>query len=439
VSDHLRLFIRVTLVVAFAITIPCTLASGPRNGSFPVPPEEVSARPLEQILNYPFSTQDDMRSMSELCAFLLVLHKSREAEPTNSPNTPVPNFLREVAAFTTTEVVEGEQLSIVKFGESDDKAIRRLRDEVHLPSPEGGAVLRVYYIKRAMPEPIHALFREQVQGITRWCRFVGVNAEDKSREEIKDTISHELAHAYICSILGLDSERLPPWFHEGVALYLSDARDRYVSQTGFGIERIASSTADYEEYHLVFRYLDSALAQQGVAEFIRQAVQDKSVDAALHRVGVSTYGGLRERAVQWDTERKDRYARMVWIILALTAAAGLLWAHRRRLHKRAQVLNDLHRAEQTARARAEEAAREVQEANESESFEGWVDHGQRAMQDMEELALAMVAKGRALAKQGKRSQAQRAFEEAWRTAAQWSPRVRKEAQKAENEMNGIFL
>src|SRR5262249_23623931 len=158
-----------------------------------------------------------------------------------------------------------------------------------------------YQSKAAIPTPIQALFRENVEGITRWCRFIAVTTENKSDEEIADTVSHELAHAYISASLGLSSNKLPRWFHEGVAQYLSDAKDRYVSQTSFGIERIGWSPNDYEEFSLVFRYLDATLGTQGVAEFIRHAVEQRSADEPLRdAIGTSSYDELRNCALQWQ-------------------------------------------------------------------------------------------------------------------------------------------
>ena len=269
------------------------------------------ADPIGKILNYPFSTPNDMAVVADMCAQLLNKQQSgrpRLGEAAGSSDDRLRAFLNVTTAFTSTATVDGEQLSIVKFADSNDKAIRRLRDEIHLPPPPGGAILRVYSIKRAMPPPIDALFGEHTQGITEYCRFIAVIAEGTGEQELKDTISHELAHAYICSILGARMDSLPSWFHEGAALYLSDGKDRYVSQTASGIDRIAWSTKEYEEYHLVFRYLSAALGPEGVAEFIRKCVQEQSVTGALKSAGgLASYEDLRARAFQWQREQDQEY------------------------------------------------------------------------------------------------------------------------------------
>src|SRR5207244_1694800 len=84
-------------------------------------------------------------------------------------------------------------------------------------------VLRIYDTKSAMPRPILDLFQPNTAGVTEWSRYCAVCAEDKSEDELADTISHELVHAYLGSLMGSEAGMLPQWFHEGAAMYLSCA------------------------------------------------------------------------------------------------------------------------------------------------------------------------------------------------------------------------
>jgi hypothetical protein len=349
------------------------------------------------------------------------------------------SFFDEVVAFTSTEPARGERFTIVSFADSDDKAVRRLRDEVRLSPPEGGAILRIYQSRQAMPEEIGSLFRGQVEGITRWCRFIAVDAENKSPQELEDTISHELAHAYICSLLGLSNDNLPRWFHEGVALYLSDAKDRYVSQTRFGTERIAWSPHDYEEFKLIFNYLDSTLGEQSIAEFIREAVRQRAIDGPLRTIiGAANYTELRDLALEWKSRNQKIMLLATGGALFLLIAA-LMWRGRRRQLKiKAAGEREFERAEKEKQQYAVKVVEELEQMQDSQTMVELLTHERDAMLNAEKMALELVAEGRALAKSGNRAAAKDKFNHAL-SIAPWSPGVKNAVQQAVNEMNGIHL
>ncbi|GEM_PF-1237915 len=431
------LFCGITISAVFH----CALAqTDSASKASPAPKSSSPESALERVLNYPFANEKDMQAINAMCQLLLSI-KPPKSDKSEGSDTGAwfQNFLSEIAAFTSTEAAEGERFSIVMFEQSSDKAVQRLREEAHIAPPEGGAIVRVYQIKKEMPQPIHALFRGQVQGITRWCRFIAVSAEDKSRREIEDIISHELAHAYISSSLGLNDEKLPQWFHEGVALYLSDAKDQYVSQTRFGIERISWSPKDYEEYRLVFRYLDSTLGRQRVAEFIQLVVQGQSVTEPLRTViGATSYDDLRARAMEWQKKREGRSGWLGLIVMFSAALILLLWWQRRRSRLREQIQREIERAEHSKQTYTRQAIQDFQQMEEAETFDEMIRHGQDVAQDLEKLAVALVTEGRALAKAGHRSEARKMFDQALHTAPQ-SVRVRTAVQQARNEMDGIVL
>ncbi|HEX3046883.1 MAG TPA: hypothetical protein VHY08_19165, partial [Bacillota bacterium] len=172
---------------------------------------------LEYILNYPYINLSDLRKIQDQLKFLPV---SNQANPDYFHS---PEFYAEVKVFTETKVRVGEELSIVNYAHSNNKALQALREEVKILPPKGGAIVRVYKNKLVMPPPIRDLFQGNIQGFTHWRRFIAVNKVRKSPEELENIISHELVHAYIFSALGAD-DTLPKWFTEGVALYLSNTK-----------------------------------------------------------------------------------------------------------------------------------------------------------------------------------------------------------------------
>ena len=391
---------------------------------------------LEHILNYPFASNDDMRMISGSCLILLA---ASQREWGQSGDASLRDFLAEVATFTSTDAEAGEKVSIVNFGESPDSALSHLREQVHMPPPEGGAILRVYQTKQSMPESIRVLFREQVQGVTRWCRFIAVNAEDKSAQELADTISHELTHAYLASSLGLNNDKLPKWFHEGVALYLSDAKDRYVSQTGFGVERIAWSPGEYEEYKLVFRYLKATVGSPRIDEFIRQVLEARSANDPMQAlIGVASYSELRQRALEWKERQQRTLALLVFGGLILMASGYVLQIRRRRARLGAEAAQELEQAENRKREYTLRAVRDLEQMYESQTIEELLIHEQAAVLDIEKAALEFVVEARALAKAGKGTKAEQSLKKALQMAPQ-SQRVRIAVQDVSNEMNGIVL
>lgn len=383
---------------------------------------------LDSVINFPFKDERDREAIHSL--ILLRQANAGDAER---------EFLLEAAAFTTGELAPGERLSIVSFSESEDKAIRRLREEVKLAPPPGGAIVRLYQAKASMPPPILALFGENVAGITRWCRYIAVFAEGKSGAELADTISHELAHAYISSALGRESNALPRWFHEGVAQYLSDAQDVYVSQLGFGAERIVWSPKDYEEFRLVFRYLEATIGREGVARFIRESVEGKSAIEPLVRAsGNSGYESLLRAALRWRSARQMRIAQTILGGIAAAMVIALLWLRRRRRLRISRTIEELIETEEVQEQYREEVERDYERLNEAETIEEMIAAGRKTREDLEMMALELVNEGRLLAQAGERSQAYEKFDEARHTAP-WSSRVRQLIEQYRNEMDGIYL
>ena len=393
---------------------------------------------LEKIVNFPFANEQDMEVINGTCRSLLegIGHRD-DADP--EVLAAFEEFLKEVAAFTSVETVAGERCSIVGFAQSDDKAVRRLREEVRLSPPAGGAIVRIYPSKEAMPEPIRGLFDEQTSGITRFCRFIAVYSEDRSPEQLQDTISHELAHAYISSCLGLNHGKLPRWFHEGVALYLSDSKDLYSSQSGFDTERISWSPKDYHEYRTVFRYLDATQGRQSVTGFIRQAVQEQSVVGPLQAVvGTTSYETLRSRALRWRAHQQLTYALEVVAVLIVLGVTARLWIRRNQMRAAVQAMRESERAEDELAENIQRVVHDFERLEEAETLDDAVERGRQAGRDVEETCLTLVKQGRALAKAGRLKEANERFNEALRLAP-WSPRVTQAVQLALGEIDGIVL
>jgi hypothetical protein len=410
--------------------------------SFPTPtffatveslPEGVShVAALEYILNYPFANLRDLKKIQAQLKFLPISKQS------TSDYFSSPEFLAEVKAFTETNVRVGEELSIVNYARSDNKALRALREEVKIPAPKGGAIVRIYTNKLVMPPPIRDLFQGDIQGFTHWRRFIAVNKARKSPEELENIISHELVHAYIFSALGADNT-LPKWFTEGVALYLSNTKDQYISSNVFWGDFISRASDEYEEYRQVFRYLEHSLGRRGITRFIRQTVEQQSVTDSLPQIaGVSDYVVLRNKTMEWRTWRQNLFAGIGLGLILIIIITGSWYGYRyrlrqkSRLHKQAQTLEKMIQAWERKIAAQTRKMIEVELAEERRKIES------RIMRMKQKKALTLVSLGRALVKLGAPMEAERRYAEAWEAAGA-SLRVIEIIQQAQDELKGWIV
>lgn len=278
----------------------------------------------ERFANFPYKTSKDMDTVHMKTMSVLAKIGSVGNQPGFS------RYLSQVQSFTSTTSRTDESFRIVDFAASSDPALVRLREDVGIHAPPGGAVVRLYKSVDIIPGAIRELFGRDVGGVTLWRRYIAIVTDEKADDEIHDTVSHELVHAFIASRLGVTGGELPTWFHEGAALYLSDAKPHYVSYTGPGSQRMSYSPRDYNDYRLAFRYLESAIGPKGVTNFIRRAVEGGSVEPALQAaVGVRDWEALRGKALDWWKRRQLYYALAVIGVVAAGALLVKLYTVRR--------------------------------------------------------------------------------------------------------------
>lgn len=286
------------------------------------------------LVNYPFHSERDMIAYNYRCEKVLEDLKARNADPA------LARFLITASAFTSAKTSPGEEYSIVNFANGGDPALVRLRGEIGLPPPSGGAVIRLYQTRDDMPAPIHGMFADYVvNGITWGHRFIAILKADHSEEQIANAVSHELVHAYMSSLMGPGSYELPKWFIEGTALYIAGGKSLYISETDQG-RNISSYTKEYNEYSTMFRYLRAKLGEQAVAEFIRDVVDKQSADEPLRSLGIKDGDQLKAQALHWDAMRQ---VRLSGILIAIVAAIGIMiW----RAHRKAVALWELEHPEE---------------------------------------------------------------------------------------------
>ncbi|BCW98795.1 MAG: hypothetical protein KatS3mg024_1622 [Armatimonadota bacterium] len=283
---------------------------------------------LEWVVSFEVRSLEDLERLQRRCRIII------ESLPAGPEAQDARDTVMTVEDFASPQTAPGEELLLVSFTHSDDPAIRRLRDSVGLKPPEGAAVVRVYPTPAEMPSGIRRLFRGETAGITFLTRYIAIWTEGRSDEETADLLSHELAHAFVLSLLGLEANRLPQWFHEGLALHLSGGKTQYISHQDYGHTRVSWSPRDYNEWRRAFRYLDRRFGTEETERFIREAIETRDAEGALRKViGLSGYPELARLARRrWLLEQTTRAG----AILGLLALAAYLlrlraWRERREM------------------------------------------------------------------------------------------------------------
>jgi hypothetical protein len=151
-------------------------------------------------------------------------------------------------------------------------------------------------------------------------------------------------HAYLATVMGRDSARLPSWFQEGVALSLART-PMAAAQNADGDLRYTVLTAQYMEYKQVFDRLETRLGRARYLGVLRECVARRNEGPLLAATGSRDYAELRRFANQWLFADVRPY---LWMLAAGVAIALANLVRRRRAASRA--------AERDAVTRPEEAA-----------------------------------------------------------------------------------
>lgn len=217
---------------------------------------------------------------------------------------------------------DGSIFQLVDLTESDDPAVLQLRQDVMLPPPDGLIFVRFYSSQEAMPDLIQSIFGDpSIAGVTVMTRYVAVLRDEGpswrmralQAQSLPATISHELVHAYVNATLGPeDVGKLPRWYHEGVAIYFSRSGEDHSVVTPQGTVSVISP-ADYRQYELNFKYLESRLGRRRLLERVRQSVQEADETVLLQDLNIRSGDELVELSLTWVQNRMQRRVFLVLV------------------------------------------------------------------------------------------------------------------------------
>jgi len=178
--------------------------------------------------------------------------------------------------------VEDTTLRLVDLANSDDQAVRELRDIGGLAAPKGDIFVRFYRSRQVMPARIQQLFGQDTAGLTLLTRYVAILEDDPisweeqalQAQRLPKTISHELVHAFMNASVGIDGlDQLPRWYAEGVAIYLSNSGEDHVV-VGPDFKITSTSPQDYKDFRDQFKYLEAKLGKERLLETIRISIEE---------------------------------------------------------------------------------------------------------------------------------------------------------------------
>lgn len=150
---------------------------------------------------------------------------------------------------------------------------------------------------------------------------VNLSAYDKENFNFKKVFAHELVHAMLNDSLGLDSTKLPVWFHEGLAVYGADQgeqmMDVYVSEYPEASESYfinglegPHNALDYLEDYLAFKYIHDEHGVNSLRNLIQEVtLKKKDIPSAVDYTCGENFERFKENARKFAEEEVKRVSR----------------------------------------------------------------------------------------------------------------------------------
>lgn len=269
---------------------------------------------FEQLVNPTLTTQDQISERLDLYS---KIHACIGNDPESLPyelfviQRLTEYFLIFAGGFDTPE--NETVLVLTSLEQSDDKGIVRIRDKAGIPPPKGYIFVRFYSSRHVMPDLVYQAFQsENVSGATILMRYVAILSEKGTQPQevlrrlaLPETISHELVHAYINSILGLRGIDLPEWYREGIAIYFSGSGRLHTTVSGDFVI-YTTPPEEYQQYDTNFKYLEAQLGRKILLERIRQSVEQADPAVLYQDLGIANYQDLAARASEWQHQRQRK-------------------------------------------------------------------------------------------------------------------------------------
>lgn len=271
---------------------------------------------MNELINPVLTSLEQVDTQLQICDQLqscLLGSKSEFTQPQRQADLLCQYFSIFTSEQGTNDSVK--PLTPVDLTTSDDPAVLKLRRQVSLPAPPGYIFVRIYPSRQAMPEIVRAAFQDpQVAGVTILSRYVAILDQEKSSWPERSlqsitsdkTLSHELVHAFVNSYLAekgrLGQVALPKWFEEGIAIYFSGSNEPSAIITP-NLTVSQAPTEEYQQYQLVFQYLQAKLGRQELFGRIQQVLDTGGAELLYQDLGIQDDRILLFAAQSWQAQR----------------------------------------------------------------------------------------------------------------------------------------
>lgn len=224
------------------------------------------------------------------------------------------------------------ELYIVDLSTTQNLAVKQLREEVGVEPPSGYVFVRHYFSREAMPDLVRRAFEdESTVGATMLSRYIAILAEDQGSsvdvelqlQSLPKTVSHELIHAYVNSIIGIDkSAKLPTWYKEGLAIYFSGSGQSSYVYLAPNITISTVSPEDYEQYELNFKYLEAKLGREQLLAQIKLSIETTDPAVLYRDLDIPSDNWLAASARAWQKNENAKIRK--WGLLAVGLLALII-------------------------------------------------------------------------------------------------------------------
>lgn len=305
--------------------------------------EIMKCKPLMQIItsdNIDKYINPDMASVEEV---IQMQHDSREIvdcfAKIESMGVKIPDSLEAIKSIVIIHSYFNNMSSgnsLLRFKNENRRILKKLHHAILLPPPQGFAFVRIN-VEREAPGvlPDIDLFmpggrtEENEPGKTYMVRYIKIEAkfsakesEDKLTKYYEKTIDHEIVHAYMNSLLGIEHYKdLPKWFEEGCALYLAGNEPEVSTSASDDVQATRSLTDDYKDYLFVFEYLSKTKDDLAFRRFITQSILQSNVEGPLLTLtGRKSYVQVLKDAEHWKMINGARILCYVIMVIFLIYA-----------------------------------------------------------------------------------------------------------------------
>jgi len=245
-----------------------------------------------------------------------------------------------LAKIFVTIVGEDNEVWMVTLASQNSPAIISLKNEAGVPSPAGYVYVRFFPSRESMPEIIRDSFYDPtIKGVTMLMRYIAILEENKSIRYERDLqtktlpyiIDHELVHAYVNSVLGIEHQNaFPDWYNEGLAIYFSDSSRQESVVVPYGVLDYgfykSYSTEEYQQFNDNFAYLEQTLGREELLRRIHHTFQSYNAAEVYSGLGFSSEEQFFEAAQDLKKRQDNIYMVLgIGIVLLVMLVVGNLW------------------------------------------------------------------------------------------------------------------